>query len=139
MVSNETGEVIASHKQKLISIISTLESLGHSVFCALMADGYKININKPAEAFSLDIGEIKKSDCLLAILEPNHVSAGVQTEIGVAIALGKKVLLAHQDDTPIGYFNNSMVASKQAVALSLPLSTEQLKAYLGGHTSQPWA
>jgi nucleoside 2-deoxyribosyltransferase len=122
-VNYETGEVFPEYKAWLEDNLTTLEALGHTVFCALRADGYKINDASPAEAFSLDEAEIAAADGMLAFVTEN-ISAGVQTEIGMAIATKKHVVLAHAADTPLAYFNQAIVLAGQASEVILPITTD---------------
>src|SRR6266567_4053435 len=94
-VNYDTREVFPEYKEWLENILGTIEKLGYTVFCALRAYQYKINDDDPADAFSLDMQHIKESDVILALLN-EKVSAGVQTEVGVGVALKKQVILAHE-------------------------------------------
>lgn len=118
-----TGEVFPEYKTWLEDNLDRLERFGHTVFCALRADKYKINDADPAEAFSLDEHEIEMADGMLAFLT-DKVSAGVQTEIGIAIAKRKHVVLAHLPEHPLGYFNSAIVKAGQASELILPLESD---------------
>ena len=89
-------------------------------------DNYRINLNDPAIAFKLDIKNIKDSSILLALLD-STVSAGVQTEIGVAIALKKKVVLAHSQENDLAYFNSAMLQAHLAQELHIPFNVTDLK------------
>jgi len=53
-VNYDTGEVFPEYKEWLEKNLSTIEGLGHTIFCALRADQYGINDADPAEAFRLD-------------------------------------------------------------------------------------
>jgi nucleoside 2-deoxyribosyltransferase len=128
-VNYETGEVFPEYKQWLENILNTIESLGHTVFCALREDDYKINDTDPAQAFSLDLKHIEQSDVMLALLTEKP-SAGVQTEIGVAVALKKKVYLAHQLEHKLAYFNEAMLRAKVVQEIELPLTAEKLQTKL---------
>lgn len=124
-VDYETGEVYPEYKRWLEEIINSVSSLGHSTFCALVVDNFKINNENPSQAFSLDVDELKKCDVILALLS-STASTGVQTEIGVGIALGKKVILAHSQDDPLTYFNKSIIDAGAATELLMPFSANSL-------------
>lgn len=128
-VDYETGKVFENYKDWLEDIIKEIESLGHSVFSALKADQYKINSENPAEAFNLDIKHINESDCLIALVEAD-ASTGVQTEIGIAIALNKKVIIAHKPEDKLAYFNLAIIKAGKAYELYLPFGKEQLSNLL---------
>lgn len=128
-VDYETGEVFAEYKDWLEDILGTFEKLGHTVFCALREDGYKINDADPANAFRLDIEHIEQSDAILALLG-STASAGVQTEIGIAVALKKRVLLAHLPEDQMGYFNDAMLRAGAVQELELPFNTDSIQQAL---------
>ena len=124
-VNYDTGEVYLEYKAWLEEILGQLESAGHTVLCSLREDNYHINDGDPAGAFKLDTDSIKNSDALLALLD-DHVSAGVQTEIGYALALGKKVYLAHAPGNKLAYINAAMVKAGLASECTLPLNKSAL-------------
>lgn len=119
-VNYDTGEVFPEYKKWLEENLDTIEKLGHTVFCALRADQYRINDADPAEAFRLDVAQIEAADAMIAFVDAK-VSAGVQTEIGYALALGKHVVLAHAPDTELAWFNKAMVASGDVTTATMPL------------------
>ncbi len=125
-VNYDTGEVLADYRDWLERLLARIESSGHTVICALREDNYHINDADPAGAFKLDTESIKQSDALLALLT-DSISAGVQTEIGYALALGKRVLLAHKPEVKLAYINGAMVRAGIARELLLPLSEAQLQ------------
>lgn len=122
-VNYETREVFPEYKQWLEDNLDRLESYGHSVFCALRADNYKINDLEPAQAFKLDETQIQAAEGMLAFVS-DTVSAGVQMEIGMAIAQGKKVVIAHAKDHELAYFNKAVVSLGQASEATLPLTSD---------------
>ena len=122
-VNYETGEVFPEYKEWLEDNLEQLEKFGHAVFCALRADEYKINDANPAEAFSLDEAEIEKADAMLAFVT-DKVSAGVQTEIGMAIAQKKPVVIAHLAEHGLTYFNQAIVLAGQADEAILPIESD---------------
>lgn len=125
-VNYETGEVFPEYKEWLEGNLERLEKFGHSVFCALRADQYKINDADPAEAFSLDEYEISRANAMLALVT-DRVSAGVQTEIGIAIAKRKQVVIAHLEEHPLEYFNRAIIKAGQANELILPFESDPFK------------
>jgi nucleoside 2-deoxyribosyltransferase len=122
-VNYETGEVFPEYRAWLEDNLERLEKLGHTVFCALRSDQYKINDADPAEAFSLDEAEITAAEAMLAFVT-DKVSAGVQTEIGMVIAQKKPVVLAHTEDTELTYFNRAIVLAGQASELIMPIVSD---------------
>lgn len=129
-VNYETGEVFPEYKEWLEKTLGIIEALGHMVFCALREDQYKINDSDPAAAFSLHMEHIQESDILLALLG-DKPSVGVQTEIGVGVALKKRVFLAHLPEHELAYFNSAMVKSGVTQEFELPFTEESLKSALG--------
>jgi nucleoside 2-deoxyribosyltransferase len=107
-----------------LKIISKkLEKFGHTVFCALRADQYKINDADPAKAIILDEAEITAAQGMLAFVN-DKVSTGVQTEIGMAIALKKLLVLAHTADIELTYFNRAVALAGQASELIMPIVSD---------------
>lgn len=128
-VNYDTGEVFAEYKDWLEAQLTQLENSGHTVVCALREDNYRINDADPAAAFKLDTEAIRGCDALLALLD-DHVSAGVQTEIGYALALKKNVFLAHAASDSLAYINQAMVHAGLANELALPLVGAELQSLL---------
>lgn len=126
-VNYETGEVNPEYQAWLENNLDRLEKLGHTVFCALRADQYKINDTDPAEAFRLDEEEIEKADGLLAFVT-DKPSPGVQTEIGIAIAARKRIVIAHLPEHPLAYFNNAVIRAGKASELILPFTSDPFAA-----------
>lgn len=122
-VNYETGLVFPEYEEWLEQQMTNLEDYGHNVFCALRADGYKINDADPAEAFRLDEAEIKKSDGMLAIVT-NKPSEGVQTEIGIAVNERKHLVIAHLGEHALGYFNQALIRAERAKEFLLPISSD---------------
>lgn len=125
-VNYDTGEVFPEYKEWLENILTLIEDQGHTVFCALRADQYRINDADPADAFSLDMKHIRESEVILALLS-DKVSAGVQTEIGVGVALGKIVIIAHTPEDELAYFNAAMVKAGVVQETQLPLNETKLR------------
>jgi nucleoside 2-deoxyribosyltransferase len=122
-VDYSTGEVHLEYRQWLESILAQLESYGHEVLCALRDDDWRINDLEPAQAFKLDEAKIAASDGLLALVS-DTVSAGVQMEMGMALAQKKIVVIAHEAVDQLAYFNQAVVALGQASEVILPISSD---------------
>ena len=54
----------------------------------------------------------------------DKVSAGVQTEIGMAIAQKKPVVIAHLAEHGLTYFNQAIVLAGQASEATLPIDSD---------------
>ncbi len=110
-IDYSTGQVQPEYREWLEGILTMLEQQGHTVFCALRADQYRINNADPAAAFKLDIDHLNEGEAILALMT-DQISAGVQTEIGYGIATGKKVILVHSASDKVAYFNAAMIKAK---------------------------
>ena len=128
-VDYSTGEVLPEYKKWLENTLAVIEAAGHTVFCALREDQYRINNADPAAAFGLDLEHIQQADALIALLN-DKPSAGVQTEIGVAVALQKRVILAHLTEHELSYFNAAMLKARVIAEAALPLKIETLNNLL---------
>lgn len=122
-VDYQSGLVFPDYKAWLELELSAIEALGHEVFCALRADNYAINSDDPAAAYTLDEHEIKNCDIFLAYVT-DKASVGVQTELGYALALGKKVIIAHDPETELAYFNRAIILAGQATEAIYPISSQ---------------
>ncbi len=129
-VNYDTGEVFPEYKEWMESVLTIIEGHGHTVFCALRADDYKINDSDPVAAFFLDKENLNDCDVMLAIVT-DKPSVGVQTEIGYAIAKGKTVVLAHELDQKLAYFNGAMNQAGVVAELVLPFTQEKFDLALG--------
>lgn len=107
-----------------------IEEVGGEIFSAIRHDNYKINDASPADAFRVDLDEIKKCDVFIAFLN-SKISAGVQIEIGIALTLGKKILLARPMDVKSEYFNDAIIRFGAAQEIALPLNIDELREKLG--------
>jgi nucleoside 2-deoxyribosyltransferase len=123
-VDYQTGQVLPEYREFLERQFAVIESTGAKIFSAIRHDNYKINNASPEEAFRVDWQEIKKCDIFIAFLS-DKVSAGVQTEIGMAVAMGKTVLLARPANVKLEYFNNALIRSGLAREISLPLDVSE--------------
>lgn len=122
-VDYTSGNVFPEYKLWLEAILNQLEGYGHEVFCALRADNWRINDLDPAQAFKLDESEIAAADGMIAFVSETP-SAGVQMEIGMALAQKKQVVLAHEVAEKLAYFNRAVIALGQAKEALLPLSSD---------------
>jgi nucleoside 2-deoxyribosyltransferase len=109
------GRVEPSYRTHLEKIIESLEQKGHSVFCGLREDGWRLNDVAPGEAFVMDANAVQDCDLVVALIRNNPPSAGIQFELGIAYALKKKVILLWQaDDVPVPYINQGLLESDLA-------------------------
>jgi nucleoside 2-deoxyribosyltransferase len=124
-VNLDTGKVFPEYKEWLEEQLNLLESFGYNVFCALRDDKYSINNDDPAKAVKSDMEQLKQADVLIALLD-SKPSTGVQTEIGYALALGLKIILAHDEQTELTWFNQALIKGKLVEEIVLPFTKEKL-------------
>ena len=122
-VDYSTGDVYPEYRAWLEAILWQLESYGHDVVCALRDDDWRINDLEPAQAFKLDEEKIANAECLLALVS-DTVSAGVQMEMGMALAQNKVVAIAHEKVDQLAYFNQAVIALGQATEVLLPMTSD---------------
>lgn len=102
------GNVFAAYRSDLEEVIAAFEVQGHHVFCAPREDGWKLNNISPTEAFELDVKHIDECDVFIAFVE-RAVSAGIQLELGIAYAKGKRIVLVSSE--PLAYINQGLLES----------------------------
>ncbi|MBP7767422.1 nucleoside 2-deoxyribosyltransferase [Candidatus Saccharibacteria bacterium] len=111
-VDYETGLVNSDYRHKIEFILASLRANGEfTVFCAVEEEGWTIKADVlPEVGVKLDLKEIDKCDMFLALLPPDLISAGLQTEVGYAHANGKQVVLATENGSKLGlgYFNEGL-------------------------------
>jgi nucleoside 2-deoxyribosyltransferase len=122
-VDYSTGDVYPEYRAWLEAILWQLESYGHDVVCALRDDDWRINDLEPAQAFKLDEEKIANAEGLLAIVS-DTVSAGVQMEMGMALAQKKRVVIVHEKVDQLAYFNQAVVALGQAREVHFPIESD---------------
>lgn len=122
-VDYTTGDVYPEYRAWLEDILAKLESYGHEVVCALRDDNWRINDLDPAQAFKLDEAKIANADGLFALVS-DTVSAGVQMEMGTALAQKKHVVIAHDKVDQLAYFNQAVVSLGQAKEVILPITSD---------------
>lgn len=129
------GNVLGDYRKQLEASISVIESSGHEVFCAPRNDAWKLNALSPADALTLDLQNIDESDILVAWLDTT-ISAGMQLELGYALAKNKRIILLMQKDVPLAYINQGLeaTAATQLIRYSSQVDlAEKLKLYFAGH------
>ncbi len=121
-----TKHVFDTYKEWLEDILTTIEKSGYEVYSGLRQAGYKIETEDLAVAINWDYDRLKEADVLLAILD-QKVSAGVQMEIGAALAWGKPVVFAFKKGTDLAWVNTALLESGKIKKIVLPITTEKLK------------
>jgi nucleoside 2-deoxyribosyltransferase len=105
-VHDKTGIVKSGFRTQVEQVVAALRGIDSiTIFCAVEQEGWVISKEPPEISIKKDLSEIKKADLVVALLPSGSSTGGVQFEIGVAYALGKKVLVATKPDTKLGFFN----------------------------------
>lgn len=106
-VNYVSGEVYADYRNWMEDQLDAIEAEGHEVFNSLRKDDYKINNDDPAQAFLTDFDELDRSDVLVAFVS-DQVSAGVQVEIGYAIAKSLRIILVQMAGSEPSWSNAAL-------------------------------
>jgi nucleoside 2-deoxyribosyltransferase len=110
-VQYETGQVVPEFRAALEGVLKALrEQPDVEVFCAIEDEGWKISEVLPGKGVLKDIEEVDKADIIVALMQ-DKPSAGVQFEIGYAVAKGKRVVLAAKAGEELSFFNQGLVSS----------------------------
>jgi nucleoside 2-deoxyribosyltransferase len=110
-VSYDTGEVLPAFRTALEGVLKALrQQPDMEVFCAIEDEGWKITTTPSDKGVAKDISEVEHADVLVALME-DKPSAGVQFEIGYAVAKGKQVVLAAKAGEQLAYFNQGLVGA----------------------------
>lgn len=105
-----TGKVQPEYHTFITQVLESLRDEQAEVFCAMEHEGWKITKEPPELGVQKDLVEIDSADVMVALV-PDELSAGVQFEIGYAVAKGKKVVLARQARDELTYYNQGVVSS----------------------------
>lgn len=106
-----SGEVLPEFRAFIEAILDALREEDLEVFAAVEDEGWMIANDVPAEiGVQKDLAEIDAADVVVALVH-DKPSAGVQFEIGYAVAKGKQVILARHEHEQLAYFNQGVVSS----------------------------
>lgn len=99
-----TGEDPAELKQFLSNVQDALKIAGGEIYCSINDEEMFIQEKYGAnKIFEHTMPKLQESDILLAILRSKEKSEGMLIEIGYALALGKKFILAIHKDAASTY------------------------------------
>jgi nucleoside 2-deoxyribosyltransferase len=99
------------HRQFLEQILKNLRSLSDTeVFAAVEQENWRLNDVAPEVGVQADLRQIDQSDTVVALLQ-GGLSAGLQFEIGYAVARAKKVIMAQPRNEALAYFNQGAVSA----------------------------
>jgi nucleoside 2-deoxyribosyltransferase len=126
-VDYATGSVDADFRKEIETILTALRKSGDlEVFCAVEDEGWNISNTLPEVGVMHDLTKLDGSDVLLALVEET-ISAGVQFELGFAVAKGKQVILASQTSAKIAYFNQGVVSNGMMTLVTFDTVSELIR------------
>jgi nucleoside 2-deoxyribosyltransferase len=111
-----TGKVFPEYRKELESVISVFEKINHHVYCAPREDLWTLNDTSPADAFEVDMRNVNECNLFVAFVG-NKVSAGIQMEMGFALAKGKRIIIAIPATDKLGYVNQGLIDTRSAEIL----------------------
>jgi hypothetical protein len=108
------GSVEPTFRAHIENAIQAIESRGHTVYCGIREDNWRLNDVEPGQAFLNDADAIKTSDLCVMLVPHNPISAGLQFELGLAYGLEKNIIILWQaDDLPIPYMNQGLLGNER--------------------------
>jgi nucleoside 2-deoxyribosyltransferase len=103
--------VAPEFRQFIEGLLQTLRTEDLEVFAAIEHEGWMLSSNVPPEVgVQKDIAELDAADVLVALVD-DKPSAGVQFELGYAVAKEKQAVLAHTAGATLAYFNQGLVSA----------------------------
>jgi nucleoside 2-deoxyribosyltransferase len=113
------GVVIHEFRQKVEAILKRYEDAGREVYCAVRKEGWKISApSDAADELRNDFQKIKEADEFAALIDET-ISAGVQMEIGYALALGKRITLITGAKTSLNWTNQALTGFQNVSHLAI--------------------
>lgn len=110
-VDEATGSVLPVFRQEIEQLLEKLRKSELEVYAAVEQEGYMISADVPPEVgVRKDIDEIDAADVVVALVD-DRPSAGVQFELGYAVAQKKQVILASMTGAKLTYFNQGLVSA----------------------------
>lgn len=103
-----SGAVSAQFRSELGSLIDAIEQSGYKVDCAVRDDGWMIQDMDPAAAYRRDIEAIRRCDGMVALLQFDPPSVGVQFELGFGQAVGLPLVMACAQSEVLPYINEAL-------------------------------
>lgn len=110
-VDYATGDVDPAFRKEIEAMLIELRKSGDlDVFCAVEDEKWNIGNTPPEVGVKADLERLDEAEVLLALVE-EVISAGVQFELGYAVAKGKQVILASAIGAKVAYFNQGVVSN----------------------------
>lgn len=115
---DEHGNVLPEYRLFIESILDGLRKSDLEVSAAIENDGWRQDFDVPPEiSIKKVIEDIETADVLIALVN-DRPSAGVQFELGYAIAKDKRAILAHPTDQKLAYFNQGAIGNGMITLVS---------------------
>lgn len=109
-VDIRSGAVLPAFRQFIEHLLVELRKRELEVFAAIEYEGWMIVNDVPPEiGVQKDLTEVEGADVVIALVH-DKPSAGLQFEIGYAVAKGKQVVLAQDASEQLAYFNQGAVS-----------------------------
>jgi nucleoside 2-deoxyribosyltransferase len=126
-VDAASGAVQPMFRTFIEQILAVLRQQDLEVFCAVEDEGWLISATVPPEVgVQKDLEVLDGTDVLLALVD-TQPSAGVQFELGYAVAKGKQVILACHRSDKLAYFNQGAVSAGHIMLINFDNPTELVK------------
>jgi nucleoside 2-deoxyribosyltransferase len=110
-IDEATGLVLPEFRKEIETILEALRKTGDlEVFCAVEDEDWRMGEGLPEVGVRHDLDQIEASDVMLALVE-DSASAGVQFELGYAVAKGKQVVVAVRAGVKAAYFNQGVISN----------------------------
>lgn len=136
-INEVTGEVLPEFRMLIERLLATLRELDDvEVFCAVEDENWILSKDPPEIGVAKDIGELDNADIFLAFVE-KYPSAGVQFEIGYALAKGKRVLLVARSEEELTYFNKGIIGAGLVTLITYEKNPAVVKDQLAVAISAP--
>jgi nucleoside 2-deoxyribosyltransferase len=133
---DDTGRILPAYQRQLQAIINLFEADRHQVFCAPREDNWTLPHTTPAAALELDTHHLDACDLIIAFLS-RHISAGIQLELGYALAKNKRLILAAKTHEPLSFVNRGLIDSGAATLLTYDNDETDLLAKLAAVQTRP--
>lgn len=105
---NPDGTVMADFRSQIEKLIARYEAAGREVYCVARNEGWKLAAaDNATHELKNDFENVKTCDEFVALIDES-LSAGVQLEIGYALALGKRITLVTIGKTQLNWTNQAL-------------------------------
>lgn len=98
-----TGEDQAAVEERMGCIVAELEAHGHEVYCNIFDDGI-VGFTEPKEFLNRALSVLPEYDIVFVIMTSPRRSEGLLIEVGAALALGKRLIVAEHESVAGGSY-----------------------------------